>query len=1170
MKALHRFKPTKLTLIRGLIGLGIALTTIAVTGFWAIPHFGRPYLEQLLSEQLQRQVSIGQLSLNPFTLTAQLDKVQIRETDGRPFVAVSQLRANAELWSIFVGGPVVRSLAVTEPDIRISRIDTARFNFSDIVERFANEPDDGEPATFSINNIEVHGGRIELDDQVTKTRHVLARLEAAIPFLSTLSYKLDDYVEPKLSGTLNQAAFKLTGRSKPFGEHREATLDLKLDHLSIPNYVAYLPLPQRWRVAAGTLDGQLEFAFVQHPEPQLLVRGRSSISQFSLQQQDQPLLRFKRLDVNLGTLEPLKSRYRVGRVILSEPEVWLNRDHSGWRDLPVAPASDTKAAPSPSPYASIAGFELRNGQVHFADATTQPAAQVVLSGINLSAEALDPKGKKPSNVQLSLQGPEQAKLHVNGQLDLQTSGATASIQAQAWPLAPFAPYLAPYLNGKLNAFVGAQLNVQAGANGMVLSDSALELSQVMLEQPGAKAPSIQLGALTASEIALNSQQKQIDIGAINASEADVRLVRERGGQLNLASIIKAQPASPPSTPPWQYRIAQLSLAGSQLQFANAELPALKPLQIQDIRAQISDIRSNGGKATLTLDAKGSANGRYHVSGWAQPRPLVADLKLDLGQIDLAHLQPYIDQYVNLRVASLFGAAKGQLELNTEPTLKVRYRGDVRLSKMHALDKQSGDDLLKWRTLDLRRIDTRSDPLSIRIGEAALDRFYSRLILQPDARFNLQHMLVSESGAQSLTREGTTPKPVTAAKESKPASKPLPPIRIDQITLTQGNINFSDLFIRPNYTANLTEMAGSIKGLSTQPGSRANLDLRGSVDKLAPAEVSGQINPLADPLFVDVKASVRGYDLTATSTYSAKYAGYGITKGKLSMDVSYFIENQQLKANNQLFLDQLTLSDKPSGSPDAIKAPVKLALSLLTDRRGQIKLNLPVTGSLDDPQFSVGAVIWQIIGNLLEKVVTAPFDAIASAFGDKPLQSYVAFKPGLAELGAQAQADLQPLPQLLDDRPALKLDITGWVDPELDREGLKQVKLEQKLRALKAERTGERGESVDEHALQVTDDERAELLAAVYKKEKFAKPRNAVGLAKKLPSDEMTQLILANTEISDDDLRQLALARALAVKRTLESAGVDQARLFVIAPKLDANARDVKEGASTRADLGLTN
>ena len=353
-----------------------------------------------------------------------------------------------------------------------------------------------------------------------------------------------------------------------------------------------------------------------------------------------------------------------------------------------------------------------------------------------------------------------------------------------------------------------------------------------------------------------------------------------------------------------------------------------------------------------------------------------------------------------------------------------------------------------------------------------------------------------------------------------------------------------------------------------PEKTADLELRGKVDNSAPVEIVGRLNPLAKDLLLDIKASARDIELPPLTPYSVKYAGYGIEKGKLSVRVKYLIENRKLAAENNVHLDQLTFGAKVE-SPTATKLPVLLAVSLLKDRNGVIDIDLPISGSLDDPQFSVGGLIVRVIVNLLTKIITAPFSALASAFGGNQELSYVEYAAGGAALDGDASKRLDTLAKALNDRPSLKLEVTGRVDVGSDREGLKQAYLESRLRAEKMKRLTREGKapaSVDEVA--VGKDEYAALLKAAYGEEKFPKPRNVIGLVKDLPVPEMENLMLTNAPVTDEDLRQLANRRAQVAKGYLvENGAVPAERVFLTAPKL--GGEDAKDkGKPTRAEFAL--
>ena len=383
----------------------------------------------------------------------------------------------------------------------------------------------------------------------------------------------------------------------------------------------------------------------------------------------------------------------------------------------------------------------------------------------------------------------------------------------------------------------------------------------------------------------------------------------------------------------------------------------------------------------------------------------------------------------------------------------------------------------------------------------------------------------------------------------PAQKTEKLIKIDVVTFQGGTINFSDRHIEPNYSSSFLEIGGKVSGLSSEENKFADVDLRGKLENYAPLEITGKINPLRDDLFVDLKIDFKNMDLSPVNPYSGRYLGYTIQKGGLSLNLQYLIVKKKLDSSNKIFLDQFTLGDRVE-SPDATKLPVRLAIALLKNRKGEIDLDLPVSGYINDPKFSIGRIIIKILTNLLAKAATSPFALLGAVFGGGEELSYVEFDFGSSDVAVQDVKKLDTLVKALFDRPALKLEIEGHVDVERDREGLKQYLFKQKVKAQKLKDLVKKGQpAVPADKVTIEKEEYAKYLKMAYKEEKFPKPRNIIGFAKDLPAPEMEKLMLAHIEVKDDDLRQLASRRALKIKDyILKSGQVTADRMFLVEPK----------------------
>lgn len=1181
------------------IGLGLLaiLLLIGLLGAVLAPWLLRPWLEERLSAELQRKVSIAELSINPYLLKVEARDIRVLDRDGGAFVAAGKVLVDAQLSSLWYQAPVVRELTVEQLQLRIVRTAPGRFNFSDLLERKSsdNVQRDAALPEFSLNNIRLLDAAIRLEDKVEGSSHALTAFNVSLPFISTLPYRLDEYVTPAISGKLDGSSFALQGKSKPFAEGRETELALDLAALALPRYLEYVPLPEGLSLVSGSLSGRAQFIFRESEPPRFLVRGSAEVSQFRLEWQKQPLLNFAKLDLVAKDIEPFQQRYMFDRVHLADWQLALQRNADGrfaW--LAALPASggsapDASTASKPqaagtgkdvSPLIELDQLALSKGKVIWQDFAVKPATAMELRDIQLDVRQLSTAAGKSAKVSLQASGSVLDKLTVAGEISPGSQDGSIKLALEGGQLPAFNAYLAQFSpaiirEGTLAA--GARVEFRQGMP-VRIDELVTTLSGARFYLAGGREPLLDSGVLALSDSTIDLQKHEILLGKLAGEKGSMTLQINKEGNLNLLGLLPAV-KSQSGGQEWRLALADANLQGWTANLEDQRLVKVPPLTLRDISLAVQGLDLASGKpARVSFNAKGTRRGSYKVSGDMIPSPFAGKLQLDLANIDLAYGQPYFTRWLNISLASGFVSAKGELQVASSPGFTGRYTGSVLVSDFYALDKLSGDDFLKWKSFQLSGVNLQFAPLAVKVAEVGINDFYSRLILSPDGRMNLQDILVRDGQATSVTAAQDPVKPDAASASARASAAPVVlaekgkatvqvPVSIGRLVFKRGNINYSDLFIKPNYTANLTDMNGLITSLSTDPAIRASLELNGSMDKVAPVHISGSLNPLAKDIFIDIKGGVKGYDLTAASTYSAKYAGYGIEKGKLSMDVSYFIENGKLKASNQVFLDQLTLGEQVD-SPDATKLPVKFALSLLTDRRGQIKLNIPVEGSLDDPQFSAGGLVWQIIGNLLEKVITSPFDALASAFGDGPQLSHVEFEPGQSKLDANAQQSIQRLAGVLLDRPALKLDIAGWASQEDDAAGLKQAHLQEKIRAMKVAELGDQAESQETTELIISPDDYARLLAQVYKAGKFSKPKNLIGMTKSQPVTEMEKLILANTVIRDEDLRELAMQRAQKTKAALQAAGVEDARLFVVKSRIDVTAADAKDGRLSRAQFTL--
>jgi uncharacterized protein involved in outer membrane biogenesis len=1099
------------------IGFVIAVALIGVLGFLAGPPIARHLLLDALSKQLHRPVSIGEISINPYAMTARVTNVSIGERDNGvgETAGFDQLFLNVSLASLFRVAPVIEEFSLTGPRVRLVHEAPGRYNISDLLDEWM-KPSEAPMPRFSVNNIKITGGRVEFDDRTVDRKHVVSEINLALPFVSNLAHQANSYTEPAFSAKVNGAPLELTGKSKPFAEVKESELKLELDRFELAPYSAYSPVALPFAIASGQLETDLAIVFRNDGKQPatLAIAGKAAIDGLNLVENGgSPLLTLAKLNVPVTGLDPINGRYRIGDIQIDGLEIHARADRSGdlnWLTLLEKLQGGRK--PDPKPAAAKAtpiewavdGLHLVKSAIHWHDETHPQPIAAHATDIEVAVGKVDGQFSQPITVDAALSlaaaphaSTERFELR-NALIDL------------------------PKRKVDVSEFSARGLKLAAGrlADGKIAGLLPPRLKQGTAEQPAAK-----------------------------VSDGET---------------------------PWTVNLGKVELADASLRFDDKAVSPATTQTVEIARLMLANL-STAPKSTadLELAARLNRKGEIKTKGTLQPQPLAAKLNLDLRNLELLPLQPYFGEKLNLTVTKGQVATRGELALSQAADGKFLggYRGQITVSNFHSVDKPNSADFLTWKSFHVDKLDLKLQPFALAVGEVALSDFFASLYVSPEGKLNLMQIVrkddVAEKPVESSEQPPPAPSPDKVANvPEKAGKKPPPPIRIDQVTLQGGTVNIEDEFIKPNYSAHLTEIGGRITGLSSEAGSAADLDLRGSYDG-APVSIAGKLNPLAALPSLDLKAEVRGVEMTPLSPYAGKYAGYAIDKGKLSLFLTYKIADNKLQADNRVFLDQLTFGEKVE-SPTATKLPVLLAVALLKNRRGEIDINLPIAGSLDDPQFSVGGIIVQVIVNLLTKAITAPFALLGSLFGGGEELSHAGFTVGRASLSDATAKKLESLAKALDDRPALKLEITGRIDPEKDREGLRQAMLEHKVKAQKLAQLVKAGNevgSVDD--VTIDDKEYLPLLEQAYKQEKFPKPRNVIGLAKSLPREEMEKLMLANAAASDEDLRELANQRAKSVADWLAGPGkIPRERIFLLPPKLAADDSDPKEAPLSRADFSL--
>jgi outer membrane protein OmpA-like peptidoglycan-associated protein len=1167
-----------------LIAMGITaailLFTIAI-----LPMIVRSKAVATIEETTGRKTHLKSVSINPFTMTITVKDFAIDEKKGAPLISFKQVQASLALASIYKRALILSHVDIDTPTFSIARIAPNRYSFSDILDRQKPAPkrDKKSEFLFSINNITVRNGSFDFDDHIVDggRKHTVRALEITIPFISNIPYLAEKYTDPRISAVVNNAPFSFTGKLKPLSKSLETSVHVNLKQLSLPKYVAYSPVTPPVNLTSGklTMDIDVSYRISANKKPELTIKGLLRLEDINIDMKSGlSLVKLPKLEFEASRLEVFTQLFEFKAIRLDGLELFVSRDENGewmYSHLLSTPKTGPKTGEpaenstksiktEKQPLVLVSSLLCKNGTVHFSDALPKGSIKSTISKIDLALSNFSTAPDKTADYELSLLLDKDAAFSANGAFSVTPLAATSSVELTGLKIQRGWPYLARYLTVPVKGTLDLSADVTfSKEDGLKVEQGNLSL-QGLSARYGIK-EGFDLAHLQVNNTTFNQKESRLEVGDIRLSKGDISLSREIDGNISLLSLFKKR-TSPADTEskqknqkskiknsPITYHLKHFQVDKFNLAFIDKTHEVAPRFTLRNTNLSLSNL--NGPRftpAALRFSSTFGKDAPLKASGDITPFPFRYKGRVSAGRLPIRAFEAYFPDNINVFVIG--GSIDTTMDLDislVDGKPGGGFKGSAGVRAFHSIDAIAEEDLLKWESLQFDDIQGNLAPFKLSIHQVALNNVYSRIVVRKDGSLNLQNLIDQDenpdhASSHATPVNSTTKTTAQQADTHTPATPAKRQISVESVTIQDGTLSFTDNHLPQTFSSTFFNLGGRVSGLSSEESRFADVDLRGNLDNHSPLQITGKLNPLRDDLFVDLKVSFRDIDLSPVTPYSGVYLGYTVDKGKLFLDLKYLIDKKQLNSENKIFIDQFTFGRKVE-SDKATNLPVRLAVALLKDRKGEIHLDLPVTGRTDDPKFSILGVIGQVLKNLLVKAATSPFALLSSMMGIGQDFSVINFATGSSKLSSEEEQKLALLAKALADRPGLKMEIKGFVDKEKDPEGYRQELLGRKLRNEKflflvKEQQSRVGEGVE--TVQVLTDEYSKFLKAVYKKEKFPKPRNVLGLVKDLPDNEMKKLIIANTAVGKNELQSLARERAVSVMNHLISrGGLPPERLF---------------------------
>lgn len=811
-----------------------------------------------------------------------------------------------------------------------------------------------------------------------------------------------------------------------------------------------------------------------------------TLENFAIREADEAdvFLGWERLHVNFDALLSLRGEWVLSEVVLAGFAVRarVNRDQSlNFSDIiakltPQTPAPEKPKQPRP---VRIVRLQVAGARVDLADASRARPFATVLGPLTFDLTEFRTVSERGAPYRFEAATEAGEKLAWSGTLRAEPFHSAGELSLENIALPKYAPYYselvqAELIAGKLSVRGRYEIDQTKARPVLRIHDTTVQVRGLTLRERATEQTAMELAALDLIGLQVDALTQKISASALVLSGGQVRVRREKDGAINLLTMLRppAAAASPPSNPktpspasapaaaakPPEVNFAEVTLKDFSIDVVDQAAPRPAQIALSALQLSLKNVTlADGATMPLELAFGWAPRGMVRLAGSVGLSPIAADLKVEVADLELLPLSPYLEQFAHARLTqgALTVTLDTQVSLPAGQPPVATVAGDIKVEKFGLVDGARSEDLAGFAELTLQGLRADTDPAKgISLEALNVAGPYVRVVVNADKSINLATVAKSDAAptppvagaAPAASADASVPPaPPPTAPAALPGATASPKIAIGKVTISEGDFRFSDRSITPAVSMAINHFGGVISGLASTNLAKADVDLRAMVDGAGPVAITGKLDPLGAKPSVDLKIDFKNVDLLPLSPYSGKYAGFELARGKLVLDVKLLVDGKKIESANVITLNQFTFGS-PVKSAEATSLPVRLGVALLKDTDGKIVIDVPVQGNTDDPNFGIGRVVMRVVVNLLTKAAVSPFALLGSAFGGGGDElAFQEFAPGSPELQAAEIKKLQTMATALTNRPALSLDLEGCYDTAADAYALKRVKLEERVR-----------------------------------------------------------------------------------------------------------------------------
>lgn len=1197
-----------------------------IVGFLIIPPIVKSVTQSKVGEALNRTTTIDKVTFNPLTLRLRVEGMNVdkKKGDGK-FVSVGALDVSPSLSSIYKLAPVISHLHIRNFALDVTFFGDGKYSVSDLMGtgQPTEDPDTGEEVEaepvfpFALYGFEMTNATIVFDDRPHEKKHVIEKLDLLVPFTSSFMDQRQEFTKPVFRAVVNGDPIQLEGRTLPFHDSLRTEFELGAVDIDLHQYWNYVPIQTPLTLAKGHFTSDISLVFERPGAKRLdlFLAGGGSVNTFQLESPDEgSVLGFEELSFAMEKFSLGDNELRLSSVELHDPYFKIVRHKDGsinWmKYLPAeaaTPSDETgqadaeveDAEPANPFLVQVDAVKIASGSLEFIDHAVPGGFSRTYPRFALTANNINTRGDTHTTFDCTI--GKEGVFKASGTTTIEPLAATVKIEGEDIVLPAYKAYIddalpVRVLNGTTSLYADVDFAMDGDTPALTVQNGGLKLENLAVHKPKAKKPSLGLTKLEITGASMSLAEKNVVVDQVAVTSPMVRLVRFKSGDIDLAKLFAdAQPAKkttgkaaskPADDSDWIATIKSVKVEDGAASVRDLTLANPANLTISRLKADVSDISTKKGSSLrYKISTRWGGGGVFGAAGRLVMEPLKTNGRLWLRKVGLRPFDGHLGEFSELLFAD--GSASGDIDYSFTMGKKPVFSaaGTAGVDNVQLKDNWGDGEFAGIDSFRLNKFTFANEPYRVSVAEIMLDGPRANIEFNEEGRLNIRRAfrlpepapvsdeeeddaVAEEEQPVTQQAEADTTDKTAAAEEAEPEPF-FDSIEIGKVTMENGAVTFMDSSVQPEYTTSLSEMHLALTDIAQDKEARPKVDFSAKIGP-TPMSVTGTMNPVINPIFSDLAVAVNGMELVPMSPYTVQHLAYPIEKGRLYADVTFKTEDNALSAENKFFIEQLVLGPKDT-RPDAPSIPVKFGLALLQDGNGDMELNLPIRGNLDDPDFRIGGIVFKAIASLFIKALASPFSLIGSIFGGGGEDmNFVLFQPGRNELDPGGISKLETTIKALTEREKLKLEVDGVIDPVADKNGLVDVIFETKVKQQKFNSLSrkERAETTVDEVV-VAPEEYEEFLFEAYAEEpdeEGVRP-TTLFMVDEQPVEVMEKFIRDRIVVEQADLNELAMRRAKAVKDFIIERNPELTdRVFLLDRREDS---DGKTGVPNhRADLGI--